>query len=75
VTGSDQQRLLDAAADEFSERSMASARLDRRIAQLAGCTKALIYSYSGERARIHRMRNAHLAMERNEQASVVVPGG
>jgi AcrR family transcriptional regulator len=45
------KRLLDAAADEFSEHGVAGARVDR-IAQLAGCNKALIYSYFGNKEQL-----------------------
>jgi AcrR family transcriptional regulator len=42
------QRLLDAAAEEFAERGVAGARVDR-IAAAAGANKALIYSYFGNK--------------------------
>jgi AcrR family transcriptional regulator len=42
------RRLLDAAADEFAERGIAGARVDR-IAAAAGANKALIYSYFGNK--------------------------
>jgi AcrR family transcriptional regulator len=42
------RRLLDAAADEFAERGIAGARIDR-IAAAAGANKALIYSYFGNK--------------------------
>jgi AcrR family transcriptional regulator len=45
------KRLLDAAADEFAERGVAGARVDR-IAQVAGCNKALIYSYFGSKEQL-----------------------
>lgn len=42
------RRLLDAASDEFAERGIAGARVDR-IAAAAGANKALIYSYFGNK--------------------------
>ena len=41
-----QRRLLTAAIDEFSERGLAGARVDR-IADRAGANKRLIYNYFG----------------------------
>jgi AcrR family transcriptional regulator len=45
------KRLLEAAADEFAERGVAGARVDR-IAQQAGCNKALIYAYFGSKEQL-----------------------
>jgi AcrR family transcriptional regulator len=42
------RRLLQAAADEFAERGIAGARVDR-IAAAAAANKALIYSYFGNK--------------------------
>jgi AcrR family transcriptional regulator len=42
------RRLLDAAAQEFAERGIAGARVDR-IAASASANKALIYSYFGNK--------------------------
>ncbi len=42
------KRLLDAATNEFALRGIAGARVDR-IAELAGCSKALIYDYFGNK--------------------------
>jgi len=42
------QRLLDAAAGEFAALGIAGARVDR-IARSAGCNKALIYTYFGNK--------------------------
>jgi AcrR family transcriptional regulator len=42
------KRLLDAAANEFALRGIAGARVDR-IAEIAGCSKALIYDYFGNK--------------------------
>jgi len=42
------KRLLDAATNEFAQRGIAGARVDR-IADLAGCSKALIYDYFGNK--------------------------
>ena len=42
------RRLLEAATSEFAERGIAGARVDR-IADLAGCSKALIYDYFGNK--------------------------
>jgi len=42
------RRLLDAAADEFAQRGIAGARVDR-IAAAANANKALIYSYFGNK--------------------------
>ncbi len=42
------RRLLDAAAEEFAERGIAGARVDR-IAAAANANKALIYSYFGNK--------------------------
>ena len=42
------KRLLDAATNEFAQRGIAGARVDR-IADLAGCSKALIYDYFGKK--------------------------
>jgi AcrR family transcriptional regulator len=41
-------RLLDAATAEFAEHGIAGARVDR-VAAAAGCNKALIYSYFGNK--------------------------
>lgn len=42
------RRLLEAAADEFAQRGIAGARVDR-IAAAANANKALIYSYFGSK--------------------------
>jgi AcrR family transcriptional regulator len=42
------KRLLDAATKEFAQRGIAGARVDR-IAELAGCSKVLIYDYFGNK--------------------------
>ncbi|WP_456787149.1 TetR/AcrR family transcriptional regulator [Cellulomonas sp. P5_C5] len=42
------RRILDAAADEFAERGLAGARVDR-IAQRAGANKQRIYAYFGSK--------------------------
>ncbi len=42
------KRLLNAATNEFAQRGIAGARVDR-IADLAGCSKALIYDYFGNK--------------------------
>jgi AcrR family transcriptional regulator len=42
------KRLLEAATKEFAQRGIAGARVDR-IAELAGCSKALIYDYFGNK--------------------------
>src|SRR3954451_23953903 len=42
------RRLLEAAADEFAQRGLAGARVDR-IAAAATANKALIYSYFGNK--------------------------
>jgi AcrR family transcriptional regulator len=42
------QRILDAATAEFAERGVAGARVDR-IATAAGCNKALLYTYFGNK--------------------------
>ncbi|BCL80549.1 helix-turn-helix transcriptional regulator [Ktedonobacteria bacterium brp13] len=42
------KRLLNAATNEFARRGIAGARVDR-IADLAGCSKALIYDYFGNK--------------------------
>ncbi|MEV1330027.1 TetR family transcriptional regulator [Micromonospora costi] len=42
------RRLLAAAADEFAQRGIAGARVDR-IAAAAGANKALIYTYFGNK--------------------------
>src|SRR6266851_9369326 len=42
------KRLLEAATNEFALRGIAGARVDR-IAELAGCSKALIYDYFGNK--------------------------
>ncbi|HEY3483203.1 MAG TPA: TetR family transcriptional regulator, partial [Streptomyces sp.] len=42
------RRLLAAATEEFAERGIAGARVDR-IAAAAGCNKAMIYSYFGSK--------------------------
>jgi|SRR4051794_7734082 AcrR family transcriptional regulator len=42
------RRLLEAAADEFAQRGLAGARIDR-IAATARANKALIYSYFGNK--------------------------
>lgn len=42
------RRLLAAATEEFAERGIAGARVDR-IAATAGCNKAMIYSYFGSK--------------------------
>ena len=45
------RRLLDAATNEFAQRGIAGARVDR-IAELAGCSKALIYDYFGNKEQL-----------------------
>ena len=42
------KRLLEAATNEFAQQGIAGARVDR-IAELAGCSKALIYDYFGNK--------------------------
>ena len=42
------RRILDAAADEFAERGLAGARVDR-IAERAGANKQRIYAYFGSK--------------------------
>jgi AcrR family transcriptional regulator len=42
------KRLLEAATNEFAQRGIAGARIDR-IAERAGCSKALIYDYFGNK--------------------------
>ena len=42
------KRLLDAATNEFAQHGIAGARVDR-IAELARCSKALIYDYFGNK--------------------------
>jgi AcrR family transcriptional regulator len=42
------RRLFEAAAEEFAQRGIAGARVDR-IAAAAGANKALIYSYFGSK--------------------------
>src|SRR5579883_3456300 len=42
------RRLLQAATSEFAQWGIAGARVDR-IADLAGCSKALIYDYFGNK--------------------------
>src|SRR3954451_3226831 len=42
------RRLLEAAADEFAQRGLAGARIDR-IAATARANKALIYAYFGNK--------------------------
>lgn len=55
------QRLLEAAAAEFSEKGIAGARVDR-IAAAAGCNKALIYSYFGSKEQLFdAVFEAHVA--------------
>ena len=44
-------RILDAATAEFSARGIAGARVDR-IADAAGCNKALLYSYFGNKEQL-----------------------
>lgn len=45
------KRLLEAATQEFAQRGIAGARMDR-IAELADCSKALIYDYFGNKDRL-----------------------
>ncbi|MEV6878587.1 TetR family transcriptional regulator [Amycolatopsis sp. NPDC051128] len=45
------RRLLAAATEEFAERGIAGARVDR-IAATAGCNKAMIYSYFSSKDRL-----------------------
>jgi len=56
------RRLLDAAADEFAERGIAGARVDR-IAAAAGANKALIYSYFGNKEDLFDTVFHHLVVE------------
>ena len=42
------RRILDAAADEFAERGLAGARVDR-IAERAGANKQRLYAYFGSK--------------------------
>jgi AcrR family transcriptional regulator len=41
-------RILDAAIEEFAARGIAGARVDR-IAEVAGCNKAMLYAYFGNK--------------------------
>src|ERR1700754_3642303 len=45
------KRLLDAAAAEFAALGIAGARVDR-IAEAAGCNKAMIYAYFGNKEKL-----------------------
>ena len=45
------KRLLTAATDEFAALGIAGARIDR-IAAAAGCNKAMIYAYFGNKDRL-----------------------
>jgi len=45
------KRLLEAATNEFAQRGIAGARVDR-IAEMAGCSKALIYDYFGNKEQL-----------------------
>jgi AcrR family transcriptional regulator len=45
------RRLLAAATEEFAERGIAGARVDR-IADTAGCNKAMLYKYFGNKDRL-----------------------
>src|SRR5260370_25092064 len=45
------KRLVEAATNEFAERGIAGARVDR-IAEMAGCSKALIYDYFGNKEQL-----------------------
>ena len=45
------RRILDAAADEFAERGLAGARVDR-IAERAGANKQRLYAYFGSKDRL-----------------------
>lgn len=45
------RRLLAAATEEFAERGIAGARVDR-IADSAGCNKAMLYKYFGNKDRL-----------------------
>jgi AcrR family transcriptional regulator len=42
------RQILAAATDEFAERGIAGARVDR-IATVAGCNKAMLYAYYGNK--------------------------
>ncbi|MDX6282807.1 MAG: hypothetical protein QOH03_3878 [Kribbellaceae bacterium] len=42
------RQILAAATDEFAERGIAGARVDR-IATVAGCNKAMLYAYYGSK--------------------------
>jgi AcrR family transcriptional regulator len=44
-------RILEAATTEFATRGIAGARVDR-IADLAGCNKALLYAYFGNKEQL-----------------------
>jgi AcrR family transcriptional regulator len=44
-------RILEAATTEFATRGIAGARVDR-IAELAGCNKALLYTYFGNKEQL-----------------------
>ena len=41
-------RILEAATEEFAARGIAGARVDR-IAEVAGCNKAMLYAYFGNK--------------------------
>jgi AcrR family transcriptional regulator len=45
------QKILDAATTEFAAAGIAGARVDR-IAALAGCNKAMIYAYFGNKDKL-----------------------
>lgn len=62
------RRILDAAADEFAERGLSGARVDR-IAERAGANKQRIYAYFGSKDRLFE----RVVEDRIEQLLDAVP--
>ena len=62
------RRILDAAADEFAERGLAGARVDR-IAELAVANKQRIYAYFGSKDQLFDQ----VVQDRIEQLVDAVP--
>jgi AcrR family transcriptional regulator len=63
------RRLFEAAAEEFAQRGIAGARVDR-IAAAAGANKALIYSYFGNKEELFDAVFTELVVETINDVSI-----
>lgn len=64
-----QRRILDAALDEFARLGHAGARIDS-IAEAAGVSKPMIYSYFGDKEELYKaaLRESYVQIRQGERA-------